>query len=65
LAELNAHAGGAIVVYRPVGTPVTINGPSLTFEVKDGALVITSGGNPILALSSGQWLTVDFDPKTV
>jgi hypothetical protein len=65
LAELNVHRGGAIVVYRPVGSPATINGPSLAFDVKDGALVITSSGNPIYALSSGQWLTVNFDPRTV
>ncbi len=50
-------------MYRPVGSPVTITGPSLAFDVKDGALIITNGGNPNYAFSSGQWLTVNFDPK--
>jgi hypothetical protein len=54
--------GSSVVVYRPTGAPITVSGGSIRVDVKDGALMVSSGANVLFVLASGQWLTVNADP---
>ena len=60
--EIDATKVGAFVVYRPAGSPIRITGGSVSIDVKDGALVVSSGGTVLFALAPGQWLTVNVEP---
>jgi hypothetical protein len=60
--EIDATKVGAFVIYRPAGSPIKITGGSVSIDVKDGALVVFSGGTLLFALAAGQWITVNVEP---
>jgi hypothetical protein len=54
----------SFTVYRAIGSPVVINGASLSIDIKDGSLVVSNGGNPVYVFGPGHWITVNFNPAT-
>jgi hypothetical protein len=49
-------------VYRPNKKTFSIRGTALTVDVRDGSLLILSGGEINRIFSPGQWITVNEEP---
>jgi hypothetical protein len=56
------HTGGRLVIYRPIGSPVTVSEANVTATVQDGAIVVT-GKETFYIFSPGQWVSVNSDPN--
>ena len=52
----------SLTVYRQTGSPVVINGPSLSIDIQDGSLVVSNGGHMAYIFGPSHWLTVNFNP---
>ncbi len=56
------QAVSRLVIYRPIGSPVTVTEANVTATVQDGALVVT-GKETFYIFSPGQWVSVNSDPN--
>ncbi|RTE92456.1 hypothetical protein [Bradyrhizobium sp. LVM 105] len=63
--EVPAAIAGAYTIYRTQGSPTTFKGPDLGIDIKDGSLIVTANGQVAYVFGPSQWLSVNFDPKTV